>query len=127
MGFWHDVVDFDPHDKQDQDLVFPDQLVKRKNKATHQETGKRKKTTNILDVDLSDYGKIKLGDIRRKQLKAAISDCCRFNVELRDKVLRIGRIKEASVAELFRMAEICDIIDFAKDLAYDRLANKHNK
>ena len=110
LGFWHDVVEAD----DDQIAQVPP--------GTPPKTRKRRKIE-----DVSDYGKIKLGDVRRKQLKTAISDACKKSLEARDRVLQIGKIKEAAIGDLFRMADACGILDFALSLADDRLTQKHSK
>ena len=115
LGFWNDVVDGEDVSDVLTTGVVPPQVKKSPVK-------KRRKIE-----DFSDYGKIKLGDIRRKQLKTAISDVCKNSLELRDKVLAIGKIKEASIADLFQMAEVCGLIDYALQLADDRLSKKHHK
>lgn len=120
LGFWNDVVDDDPtQDSSSSQQITPQGFFSQSKKNPLK---KRRKIE-----DFSDYGKIKLGDVRRKQLKTAISDACKNSLEMRDKVLEIGKIKEASIADLFRMAEVCGLIDFALQLADDRLAKKHHK
>lgn len=113
LGFWLDLVE---EEKSEGDFPPPSVLTK---KSGNSPTRKRRKIE-----DFSAYGKLKLGDIRRKQLKTAISETCRKNPEARDRVLTIGKLKEAAIGDLFRMAEACGLLDYALDLVDDRLAKK---
>ena len=63
---------------------------------------------------------MKLGEGRRKQLKAAISDRTQESPLIRDKVREIGKIKEATLPELFAMADAAGILEFALGLVEDR-------
>jgi hypothetical protein len=83
---------------------------------------KRRKTDSS-----SPFAHVKLGDVRRKQLKSAISARLRDSVELRYKCREINRVKEASIAELFQMAEMCGLTEFAWELAENRIHEKEER
>ena len=123
QDFWESVTGYDEED--DQEDTRDSSSRKQARTSSSASSPRQKSPRKRRDPsEFGDFAKFKLGEDRRKQLKSAISDRCKESLAARDSVRAIGKVKEATLPQLFAMAETIGLLDFALELVDDRVDKK---